>query len=184
MSDIRSRMVLCLLVLFVGFALPAGAEGLKFKDGEWRIEVNAVGGVYSGKVERDGDSFYTASVEYAWPIHARATLGLRCYPLFIYHQHGDRETLYGGGLGLALRVFKNKETHTGYYGEGAAAVIGHAGRIEGNESNVDFLLEAGIGYQFENRWHAALKYQHISNGGCSGRNAGANGVGLAFGYTF
>jgi hypothetical protein len=44
--------------------------------------------------------------------------------------------------------------------------------------------EAGIGWRFASDWHAAVKYQHISNAGIERPNDGVNGFALTVGFTF
>ena len=34
-------------------------------------------------------------------------------------------------------------------------------------ATMDFLLEGGVGYQFQNDWHVTLQVSHVSNGGLS-----------------
>ncbi|MBN2307685.1 MAG: acyloxyacyl hydrolase, partial [Candidatus Hydrogenedentes bacterium] len=106
-------------------------------------------------------------------------------PLFVYDQHEPDETLWGGGVGLATRIYRNTETFDGFFAEAGAGLIGHDGKLEGNSASIDFLLEAGVGYRFpDTDWHVALKFNHLSNGGLASSNGGTNGFGLGFGYRF
>jgi hypothetical protein len=183
--------------LVVTLALPLGACFLatpahadnpitrEFAEGRWRVEMGAATGFHSGRRDRSGDMVVKGSIEYEWPVYARGTLGLKTYPLFTYLQDEPSETLWGGGFGVAARIYQNKESRDGFYVEGGANVIFHSNHIEGNSATMDFLLEGGVGYQFPRTdWHVALQVQHISNGGLFDYNAGANSVGLAAGYTF
>lgn len=154
----------------------------------WRVEFTGVGGVYSGETERDGDFYFTGSIEYGWPIFSRAVLGLKAYPLFLYREKedavGESEWIYGFGAGVSARIYAKRDTRTGLYGEVSVTPVWHTDYFEGNGSRVNFLSEFAIGYDFENDWHVALKWEHLSNARLSGDNAGVNGVGLAVGYRF
>lgn len=181
--------------LFCLAAAPAHAEGFlkeelnlylldEFQQGRWRVELAGVDASFSNKYERDDDYFGTASVEYSWPVHRHMTLGLRAYPLFVYSQNVPAKTLWGGGIGVAGRIYKAPESYTGWYVEGGAAMVFHDELLRDNSSHANFLLELGVGYAFESNWHTGLKFHHISNGGVGSDNAGTNGIGLAVGYTF
>ena len=155
-----------------------------FRDGRWRTEVGVSTGFHSGNRSRTGDMLVTGNVEYEWPVFARCSLGLRAYPLFLYHQNDPSDTLWGGGIGTVGRVYQNAGDRNGWFGEAGAGVIWHTNHIEGNSATMDFLLEAGVGYQFKNNWHVTLQASHLSNAGLSDNNAGANSLGLAVGFTF
>ena len=157
-------------------------DGLR--DGRWRTEVGVSTGFHSGNRSRTGDMLVTGNVEYEWPVFARCSLGLRAYPLFLYHQNDPSDTLWGGGIGTVGRVYQNAGDRNGWFGEAGAGVIWHTNHIEGNSATMDFLLEAGVGYQFKNNWHVTLQASHLSNAGLSDNNAGANSLGLAVGFTF
>lgn len=168
-------------------AAPAQADNALtrgFAEGRWRTEIGVATGFHSGRRDRTSDMVVKGSIEYEWPLFARGTLGLKTYPLFSYLQDEPSETLWGGGIGLAARIYQNADALNGFFVEGGANVIFHTNHIDGNSATMDFLLEGGVGYQFQSDWHVALQVQHISNGGLSDSNAGANSVGLAVGYTF
>jgi len=155
-----------------------------FDEGRWRTEVAVSTGFHSGNRSRTGDILVKGNIEYEWPVFARCTLGLRAYPLFLYLQDEPSETLAGGGFGAIGRVYQNAGARNGWFGEAGAGMIWHTNHIEGNSATMDFLLEGGVGYQFQNNWHVTLQVSHLSNGGLSDNNAGANSVGLAVGFTF
>ncbi|MDZ4859198.1 MAG: acyloxyacyl hydrolase [Candidatus Hydrogenedentes bacterium] len=186
------RLLSLSFVAFAVFALPAtiAEEGAGytlmngFDEGRWRVEAGASTGVRSGNRSRTNDILATGNVEYEWPIYARCTLGLRAYPLFLYKQDDPDETLWGGGVGAVGRVYQHAGVRNGWFGEAGAGMIWHSNHIEGNSASMDFLLETGVGYQFQNNWHVTLQFSHISNGGLGDTNAGANSLGLAVGYTF
>lgn len=152
--------------------------------GRWRAELSTAFGFDSGKNDRSGDVVVNGSIEYEWSVFARGTLGLRAYPLFLYSQNDPDETLAGAGLGVTGRVYQRAGERTGFFLEAGAGGLVHSNEIEGNGSNINFLLEAGVGYQFRNDWHVALQVQHISNSSLDENNAGANSVGVAVGFTF
>ncbi|MCC6155159.1 MAG: acyloxyacyl hydrolase [Candidatus Hydrogenedentes bacterium] len=155
-----------------------------FNDGRWRTEMGVSTGFHSGRRSRTGDMLVKGNVEYEWPVFARCSLGLRAYPLFLYHQNDPSDTLWGGGIGTVGRVYQNSGERNGWFGEAGAGVIWHTNHIEGNSATMDFLLETGVGYQFKNNWHVTLQASHLSNAGLSDDNAGANSLGVAVGFTF
>ncbi|MBX7256609.1 MAG: acyloxyacyl hydrolase [Candidatus Hydrogenedentes bacterium] len=187
-----ASLVVALAVVSVFGVLPAAqadesvSSGLfgGFDEGRWRIEVGGASGFDSGKRDRNGDSVITGNVEYEWPVFARCTLGLRAYPLFIYNQDDGDPTVWGGGVGVVGRIYQHKEERTGFFVEGGVAILGHANEIEDNSSNINFLPQAGVGYQWKSGWHTTIQIQHISNGSLASENAGANSIGVAVGFTF
>lgn len=156
-----------------------------FSEGNWRLEATVATGTRSGRNSRTGDMLYLTTIEYEWPVYARATLGLTAYPLFVYDQsdEGD-DTVAGGGIGLAGRYYFAGEDRSGWYGEVGVGVVGHSNKFDGNSGSFNFVTEAGIGYQFQNDWHLAVQIRHFSNGGFADRNSGTNAVGLGIGYSF
>jgi hypothetical protein len=156
-----------------------------FGEGNWRTEVTVATGFHSGRRSRSGDMLYMGNIEYEFPIYARATLGLKAYPLFAYDQSDDDlDTLAGAGLGLGARYYFGEDERTDWFGEVTAAALGHSGNINGNSSNFNFMIGAGLGYEFQNDWHVTAQFHHISNSGIGENNAGANTIGLAVGYKF
>jgi hypothetical protein len=153
-------------------------------DGRWRAELSTAFGFDSGKNDRGGDVVVNGSIEYEWSVFARGTLGLRAYPLFMYAQNDPDETIAGVGFGVTGRVYQRAGERTGFFVEGGAGALVHSNQIEGNGSNINFLLEAGVGYQFRNDWHVTLQVQHISNSSLDEDNAGANSVGVGVGFRF
>jgi Lipid A 3-O-deacylase (PagL) len=182
----RRLLISVLLATAIFVLMPVtSAEADGFRDGRWRLEFGGAAGLPSNNREsRSGDFLVTGSAEYEFPIHARATFGLRAYPLFIYGESGE-DTIFGGGAGIAARVYQNEGSLDGFFGEAGASTIWHSDTWEGNGSRVNFLLELGVGYKFpESDWHVALKFNHLSNSNLSNRNSGVNSLGFAFGYTF
>ncbi|MBI4556573.1 MAG: acyloxyacyl hydrolase [Candidatus Hydrogenedentes bacterium] len=168
------------MVLFL--ALGSSAQAGSFQDGRLRLEINGVGGIYSGKTDRSGDYYVGGSVEYEWAAFKKASLGLRFYPLFVYP---EPKPVYGVAGGVTARIYKNQEERNGLFAEVGSAVLWHSRYFKENNSRINFLSEIGVGYQFpKNDWHLALKYHHISNAGLASENAGINGVGLSVGYKF
>lgn len=159
----------------------AHAEFFKWDEGMWRVELAVSGGIHSGTKSRSGDVLYTSFIEYEVPVLPRATLGLRLLPMFIYDSPTN---VWGGGVGLSARFYEHKDIYEGLYVETWGHAIYHEHRISGNSSNFNFLIGAGLGYQFPNNWHAIIRYDHISNAGIGNRNAGVNAIGLGIGYRF
>ena len=191
---VNQRWIACLFMLL--FLLGMGGSALaemRFDEGRWRIELNGAAGIHSGPNDRKGDFLLTGAVEYEFPATQKCTLGLRLLPLFVYSQdRPDRDwderfydgaTLWGGGVGIAGRLY-TKENYQGLFFEIEANALAHDNKITGNSANVNFVTGAGIGYKFNDHWHAVMKYGHISNAGFGADNSGANIVGIGFGYTF
>ena len=131
---------------------------------------------------KDGQHYFTGSVEYEFPVSKHGKLGLRLYPLF-FHEGSD--PIYGAGAGLSARLYQHADDYDGLFGEVGVSALWHSREFYDNSTRVNFLSEAGIGYQFpKTDWHVTLKVEHLSNGGLGSENAGINGVGLALGYTF
>lgn len=175
----------CVAALAIAaLAAPAAGE-VKFEEGRWRLELSGGYGVDSGGERRQDDLLLLGSLDYEFPVTRRTSLGLRLLPLFVYDQdeHGE-DTVWGGGVGLACRIYQHAEEYRGFFGELAANALGHSGRFAGNDSNINFLSSAGLGYQFQSDWHVVLRYQHISNAGLGDENAGANAVVLGLGFSF
>ena len=183
-----TRFMTTLVVMVGALAGAAGADTLRWEDGRWRLEFTGMGGVYSGKVDREGDWYATGSIEYEVPAFDHATFGLRFYPLFWYEEdedkRGDAGVIHGAAFGVAARYYQRAETRSGWFGELGVSALVHDEEFEKNSSQVNFLNELGLGYKWEEHWHVAVKWEHISNAGIGSRNSGVNGVGLAFGYTF
>jgi len=162
-------------------AMPAFGES-RFDEGRWRLELTGLNVFDSPGRHKDGQRYFTGSVEYEFPVSRRGKLGLRLYPLFF---HEGSHPIYGAGAGLSARVYQHAEEYTGLFGEVGVSALWHSREFHDNSTRVNFLSEAGIGYQFrKSDWHVTLKVEHISNAGLGGDNAGLNGVGLAVGYTF
>ena len=168
-------------VLCVAWAPAAQARDVRFSEGHWRQELTLANGLHAGKRNRESDRFISLAFEYEAPYRKRATLDFRIYPGLVYFENGE-STLYVGGIGIGTRLYQKTELK-GWYGEILGGVLLMSGEWRGNGSNVNFLSEAGLGYQFD-RWHVVLKVQHISNAGISSDNDGVNAVGVGFGYNF
>ena len=105
--------------------------------------------------------------------------------MFVYLPHRTSDdTLYGVAGGVTARYYFQEETHRGWFAEGGGSVLWHSRYFRENGSRINFMLEAGLGYQFERDWHATFKFTHISNASTNHDNAGVNALGLGVGYTF
>ena len=172
-----------------GLSSRAAADGINFReairDGRWRVETQGFAALHSGKTDREGDKFATLSDEYEMPETSHFTCGLRAYPLFVYEPHrSSDDTIFGVAGGLAARYYFKEDTYKGWFAEGGSSVLWHSRHFRENGSRVNFMLEGGVGYQFERDWHATFKFTHISNASMNDDNAGVNALGLALGYTF
>ncbi len=190
-SSLRSMLAYATACLALTSVSSADEESVSSSlAGRWRFELGGATGLYSGSVDRRDDYFFTGSFEYEFPAAPRVTMGLRAYPLFLYHQsdHDDlREqdsTIYGLAAGFVFRMYQNERKLTGLYGEIGTSLMWHTDHFHRNDSRWNFFNEGGIGYHFENNWQLALKYQHISNGGITTPNSGINALSLVVGITF
>lgn len=180
------------VVLACGVALsaigPADAAEEPRAGARWRLEFGAYAGLHTGGADRSGDYYGMATFEYERPLSRHAAVGLRTIPVFIYSQDGraeDADWIAGIGAGVAARIYANGDTYDGLFGEVIVSALWHNHRFYENASNLNFVSEIGVGYQFtDNEWHVALKAQHISNAGLGEDNDGVNAVGIAVGFTF
>lgn len=169
------------LVLFIAAAAPAE---LQWSEGSWRLELSGGAGLSTGS-DRTGDWLLKGTVEYEVPATSHLTLGLRMIPLFIYDQEWrDADTVWGAGVGLGGRLYFSGAEYKGLFTELNVHVIGHDNYIVGNSSNINFLTGFGLGYKFASNWHAALRWEHISNANLASHNAGSDMITLGIGYTF
>ncbi len=157
----------------------------RLKEAKWRLELTGGGGLPSGseRSNRGGDALFSAGLDYEIPIMGHGALGLRLLPAFVYAQHHG-ETVWGGGAGIAPRLYWVKDEQRGLFIEGEVVALGHANRFRTDSSNVDFISGGGIGYQCKAKWHTILKFEHISNAGLGKHNAGVNTLALGVGYSF
>lgn len=179
---VRKAHVACVAmgVVMASYALPASG-GLRFEDGRWRLALSGLDVVKSGSHAYNGDPCFTASIEYEFPAYPHGKLGLRLPLLYLPAAEG----LFGGGFGIATRAYQNKERYDGIFGEVGASVLWLSSDYKDNDSRVNFMLEAGLGYKFPSTdWDVSLRYGHLSNANLGHRNAGVNGIGITLGYTF
>jgi hypothetical protein len=188
--SIRWAAAACAVLAASGLSLHAAAEELQESPnaGLWRVEIGAVAGGFSGESNRDGDFYFAGSIEYGWPVFSRAVLGLKAYPLFLYHEEegedGGSEEILGAGAGLFARLYARKDETAGIYAEASIAPIYHSDYLEDNSSRMNFLNSIGVGYEFDNDWHVSLKWEHMSNANLGSDNAGMNGLSLGAGFSF
>ena len=83
-----------------------------------------------------------------------------------------------------MRVYQHADVRNGLFAEAGVSVLWNRPKFEENGSDVNFLNEFGIGYQFKSNWHVTAKFEHISNASTASHNAGTNAYGLAIGRTF
>ncbi len=182
-------MVSSLALLLAGMGNMAAAEGIDFReafrDGRWRVEAQGFATLHSRKTDREGDKFAAVSAEYEMPLTSHVAFGLRGYPLFVYEPHRTSDdTIYGVAGGVTTRYYFKENTHKGWFAEGGGSLLWHSRHFRENGSRVNFMLEGGLGYQFERDWHATFKFSHISNAGMHHDNAGVNALGFGVGYAF
>lgn len=160
----------------------------EFSKGRWRAEITPTTGTIGNQwPQREKDYFVLGSVEYEWPIHSNTTCSLRGTPLFLYNRHGDNDYdtthIYGAAFGLAFRLYQNKEL-TGLFAEAGSSALWQSDYLPSNNSKLNFISDAGIGYQFENHISVSVKYFHISNAGIEELNSGFDALGVSLAYVF
>ena len=174
------------LVFFIVFMGASVAHGeMQFRQGWWKAELTGGLGVNAtSHSDRTGDVLVTGVAEYEFPAASHFTMGLRFVPLFLYEQDGEDDLVWGGGLGLAVRLYLLAREYRGLYTELESHGIVHENKIMNNSSNFNFLIAGGLGYRFRTGWHGAVKFEHISNAGLGKKNSGTDTISLAVGATF
>ncbi len=159
-----------------------------FDQGQWRGEIGTTSFGTNQFPDNTGDWMVIGSVEYEWAYLDKTTLGLKGYPFLIYYQdnngRGKSDYIYAAGIAANIRYYQNAIRSEGWYAEAAAGPIINSEYFEDNGCSVNFLLDGGIGYQFDNNITLAVKYYHISNGGLDNRNIPLDMVGFSVGYQF
>lgn len=198
----KTQLAWCVCLLMAVSAVPAHA--VSWDEGNWRLEVAAGPGIEGGSLDRSNDIFASVMLDREMPMSKRTTLSLRLMPLFVYaqdekddndrlwhrihdHFHGpeyDADTVVGAGAGGGVRVYAKADTYEGLFLEASLMAAPHAGLIDGNSVNIDFLSGFGVGYKFSNRWHTVLKVEHMSNANFGDDNKGTNTLRLSVGYSF
>lgn len=178
------KRYVCMFVVCLLSAMPAMAE-LQLRDGRWQLELSGSAGIDSGGEERSGDYMLKTTLEYEVPFSSHLALGLRALPLFVYEQDdSDEDTLWGGGLGLGLRLYSVADEYRGWFAEAGAHALGHKHQFAGNSSNINFLTGLGVGYKCKEGWHSVLRWEHISNANLGEHNSGVNLLSLGVGFSF
>ena len=158
-------------------------KDLTWEEGRIRIEGQGWAGTRSGRRSRTGDWSVTATVEKEFKLKHRLTVGLRAIPLFYYEEEETDEKIWGAGVGASFRWY-TQEAMDGWYVEYSESLVGHDEKFRGNSGTFNFMSEVAWGYEFDNNWHVAAKWRHLSNGGLASSNAGINGLGISIGYSF
>lgn len=200
MSRHQASGYLRLIVLLTAALAATHAHALEFSEGRWRLELSGGPALEEGGRDREGDYFVSGTVDYEIPATPHTTLSLRGMPLFVYeqdevsydsikellrkHESPHEDTVIGAGFGLAGRVYQKADVYEGFFAEMEVLALGHAGKIEGDDSNIDFLTGVGVGYQFNSHWEALVRFEHISNAGLAAPNSGVNALRLGVGYRF
>lgn len=200
MSRFHTTHYLRTIALVIAALMATQAHAFEFSEGRWRLELSGGPALQEGSRDRDGDYFVSGTVDYEIPATPHTTLSLRGMPLFVYeqdevsydslkemlrkHESPHEDTVIGAGFGLAGRVYQKADVYEGFFAELELLALGHAGKIEGDDSNIDFLSGIGVGYQFNSNWEALVRFEHISNAGLATPNSGVNAVRLGVGYRF
>jgi opacity protein-like surface antigen len=200
MPSPANRIVATLLLASALFLSIQAASAADFSEGRWRLQLNGGPALGEGGRDRDGDVMISGTVDYEFPTTPHTTLSLRGMPLFLYEQDeiadnwwrdlfkhreaAHEDTVFGAGAGLAGRIYQKADVYEGLFAEVQLLALVHSGKIEGDDSNVDFLSGIGVGYQFNSNWDALLRFEHVSNAGLGDPNSGVNALRLGVGYRF
>lgn len=170
-----------------GMGFIQGLKDLSWEDGRLRIEGQGWAGMRSGRRSRTGDIGIAGVIEKDFPLSQNLSVGIRLIPLFYVEEddHGDYEgnDIWGGGFGFTTRYYF-EEVHNGWFVEAAESVIGQSDKFNGNSGSVNFMIELGIGYEFDSNWSITAKWRHLSNAGLATDNAGVNALGVGVGFSF
>jgi opacity protein-like surface antigen len=196
-----ARKLMAMTVIAGSFlTLSSAAAAADFSEGRWRLELNGGPALGEGGRDREGDVMISGTVDYEFPTTPHTTLSLRGMPIFLYEQDeiadnwwrdlfkhreaAHEDTVFGAGAGLAGRIYQKADVYEGFFAEVELLALVHSGKIEGDDSNVDFLSGVGVGYQFNSNWDALLRFEHVSNAGLGDPNSGVNALRLGVGYRF
>lgn len=185
------------VVLVVGYSGSANAnkafdfwqelKDLKWEDGRLRFEGQSWASTRSGHQSRRGDYAVAGTLEREFALDHKLSVGVRAIPLFFLSEKDRRDddgnTILGVGLGVSIRYY-TEEVQDGWFVEFSESLIGQSDTFRRNSGRVNLMSEVGVGYEFDNDWHVALKFRHLSNGGIASRNAGVNGIGVGVGFSF
>lgn len=184
----KNLIVLALSLLSTGVAQASvvsefiqDLQDLKWEDGRVRLEGQGWIGTRSGRRSRTDDRSIVGTIEKEFVLNQQLTVGLRAIPLFYYDQN-DKEIWAAGG-GVALRHYSQK-AQDGYFFEFTESFLGQSDTYWGNSGSFNFMTELGVGYEFDNDWHVAAKWRHLSNAGIAHRNSGINAIGISVGFSF
>ena len=177
--------VLCLVLTLAALLAPPACCAAAAGRGWWRVDADAMAGLYSGNADRVGDLYAALNIEYEFPCLSFGTLALQAVPVFAYMSDADgTDDVNGGALGFVYRVYADRAGRTGWFAGLGSSVLLHDPEFAGNSSNVNFLSSLSLGYAWPRGWHLAAKASHISNAGLGDENAGINCLGLSFGRSF
>ncbi len=181
-------LALCLLTTSNAEASKIGEltqeiKDLKWEDGRLRIEGQAWAGTRSGRRSRSDDVAVAGIIEKEFALGTKLAVGVRAIPLFYYDEHRTDEEIWGAGGGVSIRYYTS-ESQDGWFIEYSESLIAHSDKFRGNSGSLNFMSEVGVGYEFDNNWHIAAKWRHLSNAGIADKNSGINGVGIGIGFSF
>ncbi len=186
-----ARRIGILVVVLLGISTPSAHAGvvghirdLTWGEGTLRLEVSGLTGFRSGSHARAGDTNINVTVEKEFKLYEKLSVGLRVHPLFFYDENDSAgSTIWGTGGGVTTRwYFQGDEK--GWFAEVMGSGLVQSKKFRGNSTNFNFLVEGGVGYKFDSRWHVSGRIRHLSNGGFGEDNAGVNGLGIGIGFSF
>ncbi len=176
-------------------------KDIQWEDGRYRLELQGWTATRSGRRGRTGDYGTAGTIEREFVFGSKTSIGLRAIPLFFVREDDhdtfedfDGDGLYehrlyegndivGAGVGIAIHHYF-RDIQDGWYFEFYESFFAQSEKFQGNSGNFNFMSEIGIGYEFENDWHIAAKWRHMSNAGIADKNAGINSVGIGIGFSF
>ncbi|MBN4046714.1 acyloxyacyl hydrolase [bacterium AH-315-P07] len=173
----------------------------KWKDGRTRLELQGWASTRSGRRSRTGDLGFAGTIEREFIVGSKTTVGLRAIPLF-YMEERDHDyfddfdgdgiyehatikgnSVYAVGVGVSIRHYF-RDLQDGFFFEFYESFFAQSDNFQGNTGSFNFMSELGLGYEFDNNIHVAVKWRHMSNGGIADKNAGINSVGIGVGFSF
>lgn len=191
------RQIIKVTVFMMSFAILSGTKAFSdgstifddVKQGTWRFEIIEGAGLSTdGKSDRKGDYYFTGSMSYTWPTYkSRTEIGVRLFPALIYYQDkndkGEDDIVFAAAAGVLMRQYINIKRE-GFYWESGFSPLWNSRLFRCNAARWNFFSEIGAGYQFDKKWHIALKFQHISNAYTKSPNEGINALAFCLGFNF
>jgi hypothetical protein len=191
------RRVLCPILLALGLAAPASAQGIvsELQVGVLAHDVSILGKQREHGADINGELRFVSPVPdgwvagtapgWRWLVTPRPNVG------FDANTSAYTSQIYFGftwTVGLFRSVLRPQDHVSLALGFGPAFNTGHTVTASGNHkalgANVLFHPSVEIGYWLNLRYSISLYFEHSSNGGLAEQNAGLNNLGIRLGLGF